>query len=112
MKVIGARIKTMTVEILTQDEDGDISVEEKQIEVGAGTNVEYREAVGTDCDQSFWIASNHPRLFRGKGMIASSVTPESPEEARDYKNTLIGLIRDGHAGVFATYDTDGTFPVK
>ncbi len=108
MNAIGARIKTMTVEILM--EDG--TVEEKEIEVGAGTNVEYREAIGTDSDQSFWIASNHPRLFRGKGIIASSTTPETPEEARDYTNTLIGLIRDGHAGVFACYDIDGTGLVK
>ncbi len=105
---ITTRIKALTVEYLM--EDG--TVEEREIDVSEGSSAGFREAENIEAGQAFWIASNHPRLLLGKGMIASSMTGETPEEARDYTNTLIGLIRDGHCGVFASYDIEGTCLVK
>jgi hypothetical protein len=59
-----------------------------------------------DPDQFFWIASDHSGLMQGKHVIASPVPdlPFNSDAIKDRTNTLIGLIRDGAAQVFASYD--------
>ena len=61
--------------------------------------------VGTDNEQSFWIASSHERLMHGTHVIASPVDGQPvPENYKDWTNTLIGIIRDGHGEIFLSYD--------
>jgi hypothetical protein len=102
-----ARVKKIIVDIVK--EDGTVEEREFDVEADGG---EYRHAQGIDHDQNFWFATNHPAMLQGRHVIASSMTEQSPEGARDWTNTLIGLIRDKNCAVVAVYDPDYTGLVK
>lgn len=64
---------------------------------------------GTDNDQHFWVATNHGSLLSGTHAMASPNPGQAvPENYKSWTETMIGLIRDGHANVFLTY-TPGNF---
>lgn len=61
--------------------------------------------IGSDSDQTFWVASDHAELMNKTHAVASPVGGQDiPETCKDWQNTLTGMIKDGHGTVLYVYD--------
>jgi hypothetical protein len=95
MKRIG-RIVSLVVEF--EDESGGV-------EVQTMTEGQVTHLHGIDSDQHFWVATNHGSLLSGTHVIASPVPGQDiPENYKSWTETMIGLIRDGRANAFVSYN--------